>query len=99
MISNEIDQGMTVILCDKLKIVHFPHIFFEHGYLAIYIILTDLNMFKHTGKTHLEGSVSQNVDIGLRFYFRLFRRHRNFEKIDKNIPKLPVFSYTITNRA
>ena len=34
MTNNEIDQGMAVILCHKLKIAHFPHIFFEHGYLT-----------------------------------------------------------------
>ena len=34
MIKNEINQGMAVIWCHKLKIANFPHIFFEHGYLA-----------------------------------------------------------------
>ena len=34
MINNEISGGMIVILCHQLKIAHFSHIFFEHGYLT-----------------------------------------------------------------
>ena len=34
MKKNEIDPGITVILCHKLEIVNFSHIFFEYGYLT-----------------------------------------------------------------
>ena len=29
-----INNKMAVILCHKLEIPHFPHIFFQHGYLT-----------------------------------------------------------------
>ena len=62
------------------------------------MILTALKTYIHAAKTHLEGSMSQNFDIGLSFCFMLFRR-KEFWKFDKNIQKLPVFCYKIKTRA
>ena len=62
------------------------------------MILTALKTYIDTAKTHLEGSVSQNFDIGLSFCFMFFRR-KEFWKFDKNIQKLHFFCFKIKTRA
>ena len=39
MINNKFGRGMIMILCHQMKIAHFVHIFFKHGYLIIAIRL------------------------------------------------------------
>ena len=46
----------------------------------------------------MEGSVSQNFDLGLSFCFMLCGR-RHFEKKYEKSQKLPVFYYKIKTRA
>ena len=46
----------------------------------------------------MEGSVSQNLDLGLSFCFIVCRR-KNFEKKYKKSQKLPVFYHKIKTRA
>ena len=68
MTNNEIDQGMAVILCYKLKIAHFPHIFLNMD-ISLVNALICLEISIHIAETCSEGSVSQNFDIGLSFNF------------------------------
>ena len=44
----------------------------------------------HVDETHLEGSMSQNVDRGLSFWFIVCRVLQTFRK---KIPKLPVLGH------
>ena len=44
---------------------HYSHIFFEHGYLVFIMNITGMKIAIHVAETRLEGSVSQNFDIGL----------------------------------
>ena len=59
MANNEIDP-----YCVKLLI--FPVYFFNMD-ISVNIILTVLKTYIHTGKTDLEGIISQNFDNGLSF--------------------------------
>ena len=46
----------------------------------------------------MEGSVSQNFDLGLSFCF-MVRRRKHFEKKYKKVQKLPVFYHKIKTGA
>ena len=59
--------------------------------------LTDLTFSVHVGKTQMEGSVSQNFDKRLSFYFIVYRRW-HFGKKWKKYQKLPVFCSKIKTR-
>ena len=52
----------------------------------------------YIAKICLEGRVSQNFDIGLRFCL-MVRRRWNFEKKYKKLQKLPVFCHKIKTKA
>ena len=65
------------------KIIIFHEIFiFLHGYLAYYRTYHH-EIVIHVAEVCLEGSVSQNFDIGPNFYFILYSSW-NFGKNDKN---------------
>ena len=53
---------------------------------------------KHVAEVCLEGSMSQNLHIGLSFCFMLCRRW-NFDNSDKKYQKFAVFGHKITTRA
>ena len=44
----------------------------------------------HVSEIHLEGRVSQNIDIGLSFSF-IACRSGEFQKVEKISQKIPVF--------
>ena len=46
---------------------HFSYIFFEHGYLTYYIALISLKTCMFIARICMEGSVSQNFELGLSF--------------------------------
>ena len=52
----------------------------------------------HVPGVCLEGSMSQNFNIRLSFYFMVCRK-RQFTKITKKSQKLPVFFYNIQSKA
>ena len=56
-----------------------------------------LKFLLHVGETHMEGSVSQNFNIGLSFCF-IVTRISFFERKLKKIQKLPVFCYKIKTK-
>ena len=68
---NEIDPGIAVILCYKLEIAHFSHTLNDSLYMDISLVhaLICLNTSICIVQTCLEGSVSQNYDIGPSFVF------------------------------
>ena len=66
--------------------------------ISLNIVLTSLIICICIAEIYMEGSVSQNFDLGLSFCFMLCRRW-NLEKNTKNLPKLPVFYHKIETRA
>ena len=65
-------------------------IYFLNKDISLDMRLTCLKMAMHVYETHLEGRVSQNVDIGLSLNF-IACRTGGFQKNTKNSQKLPVF--------
>ena len=66
--------------------------------ISLIITLIFLRTCIHVAEVYLEGSVSQNVDVGFSFFFMLCRR-LNFEKNDKKYQKFAVFCHKIKTRA
>ena len=67
---------------------YFSCIFFEHGYLTY----CSTYLFENCiAEICMEGTVSQNFDLGLSFCFMLCRR-KNLEKKYKKITKVTRFS-------
>ena len=54
---------MAIEIRPEVKNYQFSHIFFEHGYLTYY------NSYMLDAKTHLEGGMSQNLDLGFSYCF------------------------------
>ena len=79
----------------NLKILIF-HVYFFNMDISI-IALICLKTCICIAEICLEGSVSQNFDLGLSFCFMPYRK-RNFERKYKNSQKLLVFSHKIQTR-
>ena len=75
----------------------FFHFYFLNMHIPLNIKLTILKT-KHIAKTHLEGSLSQNVDIGFRFCFMLCRKMEN-GKLSKKSQTLPVCYHKMKTKA
>ena len=69
---------------ENMKILIF-HKFILNMNISLIIRLTCLKIVRHVLKTHLEGRVSQNVDICLSFNLIAFRRG-DFQKNHKSYP-------------
>ena len=69
----------------------FFHIHFLNMDISLVIKVTIMIISIHVAEIHCEGRVSQNFDIGPRFYFILCRRV-DFQKSYKKIQKLPFFA-------
>ena len=80
---------MPLKYAENRKILIF-HIYFLNKHISLNIRITCLKMAIHVSKTHLEGRVSQNVDIGLSLNF-IACRSWGFQKNTKKSQKLPVF--------
>ena len=81
----------------NLKIIIF-HVYFLNMHILLIIAPIYLKTCMCIAKICMEGSVSQNVDLGLSFSFMLFRRW-NIEKKYKKSQELPVFCYKIKTKA
>ena len=81
----------------NLKTLIF-HVYFFNMDISLIIAPICLNIYMCIAEIWMEGSVSQNFDLGLSFCFMLCRR-RNFEKEYKKSQKLPVFYHKIKTRA
>ena len=80
----------------NLKILIFHAYFFNMDILLI-IALICLKTCMCIAEICMEGSVSQNFDLGLCFCFMPFRK-RNFARKYKNPEKLPVFCHKMETR-
>ena len=74
------------------------HVNFLNMDISLIKALICLKMCMCISEICMEGSVSQNVDLGLSFCFMLCRRW-NFGKKYKKSQKLPVFYHKIKTRA
>ena len=81
----------------NLKNLNF-HIYFLNMDISLTKALSCLKICMYTAEICLEGSVSQNFDIGLSFCLMVCRRW-NFEKKYKKSQKLPVFCHKIKTKA
>ena len=79
-----------------MKILIF-HIYFLNKHISLNIRITCLKTAIHVSKTHLEGRVSQNFDIGLSLNF-IACRSGGFKKHTKKSQKLPVFCSKMKTR-
>ena len=70
------------------------HIHFLNMDISLIMTVTCLEISIYNTKTHLEGSVSQNFDLGFSFHFIVCRR-LDFAKNYKKIQKFPVFCHKI----
>ena len=77
----------------NLKILIF-HVYYFNMDISIIIALVCLKTCMCIAEICMEGSVSQNDDLGLSFCFMPYRK-RNFERIYKNSQKLPFFCHKI----
>ena len=73
----------------NLKTLIF-HVYFFNMDISLIIAPICLKICMCTAEICMEGSVSQNFDLGLSFCFMLCRK-RHFEKKYKKSQKLPVF--------
>ena len=73
------------------------HIYFFNMDISLIINITVIKIAIHVAETCLEGRVSQNCYIGLRFYFILCRR-LNLKNKYKKSQMLPVVCPTIKTR-
>ena len=80
----------------NLKILIF-HVYFLNMDISLIIALIALKTCMYISGICMEGSVSQNFELGLSFCLMVCRR-RNFEKKYKNSQKLPVFYHKIKTR-
>ena len=78
MINDEIGQQMSVETCHNYNKNNFLCIFLNMD-ISLTMALIFLKTCIHVVEVCLEGSVSQNFDIGLSFCFMLYRKW-NFEK-------------------
>ena len=81
----------------NLKILIF-HVYFFNMDISLIIALICLKICMFLSELCMEGSVSQNFDLGLSFYFMLCRR-RHFEKKYKKSQKLPIFYHKKKTKA
>ena len=81
----------------NLKIL-IVHIYFLNKDISLTKALIYLKTWIYISKICLEGSVSQNFDLGLSFCFMVCRR-RDFEKEYKKSQKLLVFCHKIITKA
>ena len=77
---------------------HIFHVYFLNMDISLIIALTSLEICMCIAEICMEGSVSQNFDLGLSFCFMQCRR-RHFEKKVQKSQKLPVFYHKIKTRA
>ena len=68
---------------------YFSCIYFNMD-ISLIIALICLKICMFLAELCMEGSVSQNFDLGLSFYFMLCRR-RHFEKKYQKLPKVTLF--------
>ena len=81
MINDEIGQQKSVEICHKYNKIIF-YVYFLNMDISLTMAFIFLKTCIHVAEVCLEGSVSQNVDIGLSFCFMLCRRW-NFGKNDR----------------
>ena len=81
----------------NLKTLIFPVYFFNMD-ISLIIAPICLRICMCIVEIWMEGSMSQNFDLGLSFCFMLCRG-MNFEKEYKKSQKLPVFYHKIKTRA
>ena len=74
------------------------HVYFLNMDISLIIAPISLKICMCIAEIDMEGSVSQNFDLGLSFCFMQCRR-RHFEKKYKKSQKLPVFYHKIKTRA
>ena len=72
------------------------HVYFFNMDISLIIALICLKICMFIAEISMEGSVSQNFDLRLSFYFKLCRR-RHFEKKYQKITK--VFYHKIKTKA
>ena len=84
-------------LVTSRKIIIFYSYFFNMD-ISLIMTLIFLKTCIHVVEVYLEGSVSQNFDIGFSFCLMLCRR-LNFEKNDRKHQKFAVFCHKIKTRA
>ena len=77
---------------------HIFHVYFLNMDISLIIAPISLKSCMCIAETYMEGSVSQNSDLGLSFCFMQCRR-RHFEKEYKKSQKSPVFYHKIKTRA
>ena len=77
---------------------HIFHVYFLNMDISLIIASISLKMCMCIAETYMEGSVSQDFDLGISFCFMQCRR-RHFEKKYKKSQKLPVFYHKIKTRA
>ena len=82
-------ERLSLKCTENLKTLIF-HIYFLNMDISLIMIPICLKTAIHVSKTHMEGSMSQNNDIGLRFCFTAYGRG-DFRKIYKKSGKLPFF--------
>ena len=81
---------------EKRKILIFIKYFFNMD-VSLIVRLICLRIVIHVLRIHLEGRVSQNVDIGFSFNLVAFRKG-DFKKNYNKITKVPVFCSEIETR-
>ena len=74
------------------------HVYFLNMDISLIIAPISLKICMCIAEIDMEGSVSQNFDLGLSFCFMQCRR-RHFEKKYKKSQKFPVFYHKIKTRA
>ena len=98
MFNDDIGQQMSFKLVTNRKIFIF-YVYFLNTDISVIMALVFLKISIHITKVSLEGSVSQNVDIGLSFCFMLCKRWNFEEKDGKKYQRFPVFAHKIKTRA
>ena len=78
--------------CVKNEEKHIFHIYFLNMDISLIMKITGIKLAIHVAEIRLEGRVSQNFDIGLRFCFMLCRRLNFFKKNTKNHKSYPFFA-------
>ena len=81
---------------EKREILIFHKYFFNMD-ISLIMRLICLKIVKHILRIHLEGRVSQNVDIRLSFNLVAFRKG-GFQEFTKKSQRLPVFCSKIKTR-
>ena len=77
---------------------HIFHVYFFNMDISLIIAPISLKICICIAETYMEGSVSQNFDLGISFCFMQCRRRRFIKKYKKS-QKLPVFYHKIKTRA